>query len=82
MGGGDLMLNLSSYFSLYLFDREDINMKTILKWITNRSIEPSSWAAAAAAIVGVSVLIDNFWVAVAGIAVAAVSIVLRERGLI
>ena len=57
-------------------------MKTILKWITNRSIEPSSWAAAAAAIVGVSVLIDNFWVAVAGIAVAAVSIVLRERGLI
>ena len=82
MGGGNLMLNLSSYFSLYLFDREDINMKTILKWITNRSIEPSSWAAAAAAIVGVSVLIDNFWVAVAGIAVAAVSIVLRERGLI
>ncbi len=76
------MLDLSSYFSLYLFDREDINMKTILKWITNRSIEPSSWAAAAAAIVGVSVLIDNFWVAIAGIAVAAVSIVLRERGLI
>jgi len=76
------MLDLNSYFSLYLFDREDINMKTILKWITNRSIEPSSWAAAAAAIVGVSVLIDNFWVAIAGIAVAAVSIVLRERGLI
>jgi hypothetical protein len=57
-------------------------MKTILKFITDRSIEPSSWAAAAAAIVGVSVLIDNFWIAVAGIAVAAVSIVLRERGLI
>ena len=57
-------------------------MKTIIKWITNRSIEPSSWAAAAAAIVGVSVLIDNLWVAIAGIAVAAVSIVLRERGLI
>ena len=57
-------------------------MKTISKWITNRSIEPSSWGAAAAAIVGVSVLIDNLWVAIAGIAVAAVSIVLRERGLI
>ena len=54
----------------------------VLKWITNRSIEPSSWAAAATIVVGVSVLIDNFWIAVAGIAVAAVSIVLRERGLI
>jgi hypothetical protein len=54
----------------------------MLKFVTDRSIEPSSWAAAAAAIVGVSVLIDNFWIAVAGIAVAAVSIVLRERGLI
>ena len=54
----------------------------MLKFITDRSIEPSSWAAAAAIVVGVSVLVDNFWIAVAGIAVAAVSIVLRERGLI
>jgi len=77
------MLDLSSYFSLYLFDREDINMKTMLKFITDRSIEPSSWAAAAAIVVGVSVLIDNnFWIAVAGIAVGAISIFLRERGLI
>ena len=54
----------------------------MLKFITDRSIEPSSWAAAAGIVVGVSVLIDNIWIAVAGIAVAAVSIVLRERGLI
>lgn len=55
----------------------------IIKWITDRSIEPSSWAAAAAAIVGAAVLVENgFWIAVAGIAVAGVSIVLRERGLI
>jgi len=53
----------------------------MIKWITDRSIEPSSWAAIAAAIVGVSVLVDNFWIAIAGIAVAAVSVVLRERGL-
>lgn len=58
-------------------------MKTMLKFITDRSIEPSSWAAAAAIVVGVSVLIDNnFWIAVAGIAVGAISIFLRERGLI
>ena len=58
-------------------------MKTILKWITNRSIEPSSWAAAGAIIIGVSVLVDSFWwISLIGIAVAAVSILLRERGLI
>ena len=76
------MLDLSSYFSLYLFDREDINMKTMLKFITDRSIELSSWAAGAAALVGVSVLVGNSYIACAGIAVAAISIVLRERGLI
>ena len=76
------MLDLSSYFSLYLFDREDINMKTMLKFITDRSIEPSRWAAGAAALVGVSVLVGNSYIACAGIAVAAISIVLRERGLI
>ena len=54
----------------------------IINWIKDRSIEPSTWAAAASAIVGVAVLVDNFWIAVAGIAVAAISIVLRERGLI
>ena len=54
----------------------------IINWIKDRSIEPSTLAAAAAAIVGVAVLVDNFWIAVAGIAVAAISIVLRERGLI
>ena len=77
-------LNLSSYFELYQIGvnrKGTSTMKTILKFITDRSIEPSSWAAAAA-IVGVSVLVDNFWIAGAGIAVAAVSIVLRERGLI
>ena len=57
-------------------------MKTIIKWITNRSIEPSSWAAAAAIVVGVSVLVDNFLIAIAGIAVGGISIFLRERGLI
>jgi hypothetical protein len=58
-------------------------MKTILKWITNRSIEPSSWAAAGTIVIGVSVLIDSFWwISLIGIAVAGVAILIRERGLI
>tara|TARA_R110000787_G_scaffold87173_1_gene185819 strand:- start:16 stop:192 length:177 start_codon:yes stop_codon:yes gene_type:complete len=58
-------------------------MKTILKWITNRSIEPSSWAAAGAIVIGVSVLVDSFWwISLAGIAVAGMAILMRERGLI
>ena len=58
-------------------------MKTILKWITNRSIEPSSWAAAGAIVIGVSVLVDGFWwISLIGIAVAGMAILMRERGLI
>ena len=58
-------------------------MQTILKWITNRSIEPSSWAAAGAIVIGVSVLIDSFWwISLIGIAVAGMAILMRERGLI
>ena len=58
-------------------------MKTILKWITNRSIEPSSWAAAGTIVIGVSVLIDSFWwISLIGIAVAGVAILIRERPLI
>ena len=54
----------------------------MMKWITDRLMEPSSWAAIAVAIIGVAVLLDEFWVAVGGIVLAAIPIVLRERGLI
>ena len=58
-------------------------MKTILKFITDRSIEPSSWAAAGAIVIGVSVLVDSFWwISLIGIAVAGMAILIRERGLI
>ena len=73
------------YFELYQIGikrKGTSNMKTIVKWIADRSIEPSSWAAGAAALVGVSILVDNSYITCAGIAVAAISIVLRERGLI
>ena len=78
------MLNLNSYFSLYLnFIKAHNIMKTILKWVTNRSIEPSSWAAAGAIVIGVSVLVDSFWwISLIGIAVAGMAILIRERGLI
>ena len=79
------MLNLSNYFSLYLLDvtKRNISMKTILKWVTNRSIEPSSWAAAGTIVIGVSVLIDSlWWISLIGIAVAGMAILIRERGLI
>jgi len=45
-------------------------------------MEPSSWAAIAIVCLGVAILLDEFWVTVGGIAVAAIPIVLRERGLI
>jgi|TARA_R100001244_G_scaffold37426_1_gene34074 hypothetical protein len=54
----------------------------IIKWIIHRIMEPSSWAAIAVACIGVAVLLDEFWVAVGGIALAAIPIVLKERGLI
>lgn len=54
----------------------------MMKWITNRLMEPSSWAAIAIVCIGVAILLDEFWVAVGGIALAAIPIVLKERGLI
>ena len=54
----------------------------IFKWICDRAIEPSTWAAGAVACVAVAFLVDNFWVAVAGLVAAAGAVVLRERGII
>ena len=54
----------------------------ILKWIRDRAIEPSSWAAAGVACVAVGFLIDQFWVAVAALVLCSGAIVMRERGLL
>jgi hypothetical protein len=54
----------------------------IFNWIKDRATEPSTWAAAAVACVAVAFLVDNFWVAVAGLVVAGGAVVLRERGII
>jgi len=63
-------------------DRGQGNRMDIAKWMMNRASEPSTWAAGAAVFIGVSVIVDNFWVAVAGIAVAGIAVILRERGVI
>jgi hypothetical protein len=54
----------------------------MMKWITNRLMEPSSWAAIAVICIGAAVLLDNFWVAVGGVCLCAIPLVLKERGII
>lgn len=54
----------------------------IFKWICARAIEPSTWAAGAILCVAVAFLVDNFWIAVAGMIVAGGAVFLRERGVI
>ena len=54
----------------------------IAKWMTNRVSEPSTWAAMAVICIGAAILVDNFWVAVGGIAVAGIAMILREKGVI
>jgi len=54
----------------------------ILKWLRDRALEPSTWAAGAVACIGVAFIVNSFWVAVAGLVAAAGAFVLRERGII
>ena len=49
-------------------------------WVIGRVSEPSSWAAAAAVLVGLSVMMGLSWMMWAGIVAAAMALVLRERG--
>jgi len=54
----------------------------IFNWIKDRAIEPSTWAAGAVACVAVAFLVNNFWVAVAGLVASAGAVILREKGII
>ena len=49
-------------------------------WVIGRVSEPSSWAAAAAVLVGLSVMMSLSWMMWAGIVAAAMALVLREQG--
>lgn len=57
-------------------------MKDAFNWLTSRMTEPSSYAGFAAAAVGVAIVIDNGYVAIAGIAIAVLAFFLHERGII
>jgi hypothetical protein len=57
-------------------------MKDVFSWLTNRMTEPSSYAGFAAAAVGVAIVVDNGYVAIAGIAIAVLAFFLHERGII
>ena len=53
-----------------------------MKWIKDRMQEPSSYAAAGVAVMGVGVVISQPILVVIGIVGGAVGFVLKERGVI
>ena len=52
----------------------------MLKWAMGRVREPSTYAAIGVAIIGVGILIDQSYLIMAGIAVAVLAFVLKEKG--
>ena len=57
-------------------------MMSVVNWIKDRVMEPSTWAAGAVACIAVAFILDQFWIAVAALVGSAIAMVLRERGLI
>ena len=52
----------------------------MLKWAMGRVREPSTYAAIGVAAVGVGSLIDQSYLIIAGIAVAVLAFILKEKG--
>ena len=52
----------------------------MLKWAMGRVREPSPYAAIGVAAVGVGILIDQSYLIIAGIAVAVLAFILKEKG--
>ena len=52
----------------------------MLKWAIGRVREPSTYAAIGVAAVGVGILIDQSYLIIAGIAVAVLAFILKEKG--
>ena len=50
-----------------------------MKYITDRIMEPSSWAALAAVLLGVSVFVEMPWLMIVAAIAAAGALFLRER---
>ena len=53
---------------------------SVSEWVMDRIKEPSSWAAGAAVLVGLSAFLGQPWVGAAGIAAAVIAVVVKERG--
>jgi len=52
----------------------------MLKWAMGRVREPSTYAAIGVAAVGVGILIDQSYLIIAGIAIAVLAFILKEKG--
>ncbi len=52
----------------------------VLKWVSDRILEPSSWAAVAAALIGLSLALTTNWMMWAGIVAAVGAVILKEKG--
>ena len=53
-----------------------------MDWIIDRFKEPSSYAAAGAAVMGIGMLTGQSWLILAGIVGGVVGFVLKEKGVI
>jgi len=53
---------------------------TVSEWVMDRIKEPSSWAAGAAVLVGLSAFLGQPWIGAGGIAAAVIAVVVKERG--
>jgi|TARA_R110002020_G_scaffold163678_1_gene349801 hypothetical protein len=51
-----------------------------IDWVIGRMREPSTYAAIGVGVLGVGVLLDSFWIVIAGIAVGVAAFVLKEKG--
>ena len=49
-------------------------------WVSGRILEPSSWAAAAAVLMGLSIILPLTWMMWAGIVAAVGALIIREQG--
>ena len=49
-------------------------------WVKGRTLEPSSWAAAATVLIGLSIILTLTWMIWAGIVAAVGALVIREQG--
>ena len=53
-----------------------------MDWIIDRFKEPSSYAAAGAAVIGIGVITSQSWLIILGTVGGAVGFVLKEKGVI